>query len=63
MTHIKITDLNPSHPEIGSELEELTDEELLAINGSGWITGAMRFVANQIYFSAAVIDRAADELI
>jgi hypothetical protein len=37
MTHVKITDFNPSHVELGGKLEELTDRQLSNIlGGSTW---------------------------
>ena len=56
MTHIQINDLNPSGSELGDEVDELTDEELLAINGGdGFITDAMHTTAATIYMSAWVV--------
>jgi hypothetical protein len=55
MTRIQITDLSSFDSQLGNQLEELKDEELLAINGGGIIPDAMDFVANQIHISANVI--------
>jgi hypothetical protein len=68
MSRIQITDLSFSDRQLGNELEELTDEELLAINGGGGIiSDAMRFGAdvicgagNLLRWQANLLDRATD---
>jgi hypothetical protein len=63
MTRIQITDLSSFDCQLGNELEELTDEELLAINGGdGVISDLMRIEAYKILLAAHLLDRATDKL-
>jgi hypothetical protein len=53
MADIQITDLNPSDIEL---CEELTEEELLAVNGGGgWLSDKLHAAANAIDHAGDVV--------